>query len=67
MPRNYHLIKEITKYSITFQCHPYKFNNAVDHAATFILNRLFQVCSRAFQAMHWNNFSTLDHKSCKLD
>jgi hypothetical protein len=37
----YSLVKEITEYSITFKCHHDKFNNTVDHAATFFFEWAF--------------------------
>jgi hypothetical protein len=36
-----HLVEEITKFSITFQCHHDKFNNAIDHTATFLFEWVF--------------------------
>jgi hypothetical protein len=40
-PEIYSLVKEITEYSSILKCHPDKFNNAVDHAATFIFECVF--------------------------
>ncbi len=49
-PKIYVRIVEITKNSIAFQCHPDKFNLAVDHSLTYFFEWFFGACSRAIQA-----------------
>jgi hypothetical protein len=66
-PEIYNGIVEITKDAIAFQCHPDKFNLAVNHSVTYPFFGFLQACSRAFQAMCVSSSSTLDHKGCETD
>jgi len=59
------LIMKITRDAKAFQCHPDKFDEAVNHAATFIFEWLFISIFKGYQATRWRSFSTTVQESCE--
>jgi hypothetical protein len=65
-PEIIHLIKEITEFSITFQCHHDKFNNAIDHAATFLFEWVFASMRKGIPGYALEQFFNLGSQELRV-
>jgi hypothetical protein len=65
-PEIIHLIKEITKFSITFHCHHDKFNNAIDRDATFLFEWVFASMFKGIPGYELEQFFNLGSQELQV-